>query len=165
MHVGRIRRGEAMFFNRREQPTLVARCGNPVVLGPSRPQKGNPAANLPQEEAKSRELELGLSQLAEPAFEPALALEPSLPSTEVAVAAATTYGTPEAVAAGVASVASTGVADGSFLFTLGCFAPLAASLSTGGEHPAKSAPVPEPATLIVLAAGMGGMLHRRRRRS
>ncbi|RYG25093.1 hypothetical protein EON82_08360, partial [bacterium] len=56
MHVGRIRKGEPMFFNGAGQPTLVVKCGNPIVLGPSRAQNGNPVALAPQEDAAGRSL-------------------------------------------------------------------------------------------------------------
>jgi hypothetical protein len=161
MHVGRIRRGEAMFFNRWEQPTLVAKCGNPVVLGPSHPQKGNPGANPPQEEAESREMELALSKLAEP--EPTLVLEPSLPPTEVAVAATATYVNPEPIGTDVVPITVTGWDGGSFLVPLGFLGSVVATRPTEGRLPGKSMPVPEPATMLILAAG-AGMFRRRRSR-
>lgn len=165
MHVGRIRRGEAMFFNRAGQPTLVAKCGNPIVLGPSRSrsQKGNPFDIVRDEDAKARTMELPVAQLAEAALEPTLALEPSLPTSAVAVA--TTFELPVALTGDVVPVTATGAGAGSFLASLSFLASFATTFTPGQGDQRQAAPVPEPASILMLALGAGGLLQRSRRRS
>ena len=107
-------------------------------------------------------MDLGLAQLAEPA--PALALEPSLPATEVTVAATTTYVNPEPAGTDVVPITVTGFDAASFLVPLGFLAPIVATRPTEEGLPAKSMPVPEPTTMLIMAAA-AGMFRRRRSRS
>jgi len=161
MHLGRIRRGEAMFFNRSGQPTLVAKCGNPVALGPSRAQKANPAAVVPGESQEARTMELDIARLADAMEEPTVALEPSLPATESAMANAA----PASFAGDVVPVTATGLGAGSFLASFSFLTSLAAALPMQRTQPSKTAPVPEPASMVALAVGAASLRQRSRRRS
>ena len=47
MHRERLKAGAPIFVDRAGRPTLVMKCGNPLVLGPSRARKGNLTTVVP----------------------------------------------------------------------------------------------------------------------
>ncbi len=160
MHVGRLPKGEPMFLDRNGTPILVVKCGNPVVLGPRHPRQGNPVALTLAGEGSARPL---LADDSVPAAGDVLALTPEAAPVPLAEILTSTESAPlEAapMAVGASTVPASAPGWGGVLVGLGGLS--AASTSLGG-HGGSSQPVPEPATLIALATGVGALARRRKR--
>ena len=54
MHVEKLKKGEPMFVDASGRPTLIVKCGNPVVLGPRKASRGNPVALAPTADSSAR---------------------------------------------------------------------------------------------------------------
>jgi hypothetical protein len=161
MHVGRIEKGEPMFLDRSGQPVLVVKCGNPVVLGPSRARHGNFASVTTGEESGSRRYEpkmpdpVGVESLVAMAPAVPMPAEPELATVPTGVAM------PLQPSAPVATVPLGGSSSFSHLGSLLVMLPVVGSFQSAGDH---TNPVPEPATLATLAVGALSVARRRRPR-
>jgi hypothetical protein len=162
MHVGLLRKGEPMFFDRSGRPVLVVRCGNPVTLGPRR-HAANVNNPMPTGESDARELSPDgpRSRLADAI---SLALAPALPYASPAL---DTLGVTSTTALGEPTTSSpTGWSATWPTFAAGFF-PLLAGLDSGsgGHGPARPAPqpVPEPTTIMAFGLGVATILRRRKK--
>jgi len=162
MHIGRLKKGEAVFLDASGKPILVAKCGNPVVAGPAvaRSRRGNPVAVVPNDESGTREIAEIIPRDAEVENGAELmALVPPVPESLV---------TPPPIApppteAPMRTVGVTG--GGSSLFpwlaALPLVVPIAGGFSDGGGG--NITPVPEPATLAVMSLGLVGVARMRKK--
>lgn len=151
MHVGRLRRGEPMFLDRSGAPILVVKCGNPVVLGPARPQSPNLLVNEP---LKDRDLRpLAFSSVPEPSPVDMFTLMPSVPSVVPATSTAAQEG----------AVPASAVEPRSFALMAPLFILIGGGTTLSLPTPSRNpTPVPEPASLLALAAGALTLARRRR---
>ncbi len=152
MHVGKLRRGEPMFLDRRGAPVLVVKCGNPVVLGPARPRPSTPTAVAILNERAPRPLPLAEAQTS---TDELLASVPAVPT--VVPETATVVAEP---AVAVVPASSTGGSTN--LGWLGSIVGIFGAVSNDGPKDVTN-PVPEPASLLALAAGAAALARRRRR--
>ncbi|RYG22126.1 PEP-CTERM sorting domain-containing protein [bacterium] len=91
-------------------------------------------------------------------------MEPKVP--EAAVAEVVSEGSvPAAFEPSVIAVSSPGSGAASFLASLTFLAPLAAAFPQDVDAQTKIVPVPEPLSVLALAAGVSGLARRRRRDS
>ena len=161
MHLGRIRKGEPMFFDRSGRPVLVVRCGNPVTLGP-RGRAANVNSPTPTGESDARELspDSPRGRLADAL---SLALAPALPD---AAPTLDPLGVTSTAALGEPTIGSpTGWSAAWPTLAAGSFPLLAGSVpGSGGHGPARPVPqpVPEPATIAALVLGALSILKRRK---
>lgn len=162
MHVGKLKRGEPVFVNGAGAPILIAKCGNPVVTGPSKVRRGNPVVVVPTDESTMRNFaeidprEPGVEESTE-----FVALMPPVPEpVPIAVVPPPTPPAVEPVAPTVPATATGGGGRFPFLALL----PLGfLGFVDNGGNGGGGQPVPEPATMAVLAVGAVGMLRRRRK--
>lgn len=155
MHVGQIRKGEPMFLDRSGRPILVVKCGNPVVLGPARSRKGNPATATLQVPGSGRALDLPSEGAL--ASEEVLTLLPPIPAVPPSVPSLGDATEPEDVAA----VAALGTGSGS-RFSLLTLLPAVGGLAIPVGHSSGGQAVPEPLSVVCVAIGLGAVLRRRR---
>ncbi len=168
MHMERLKKGSPMFLDASGRPTLVVKCGNPVVLGPARVRRGNPLVVAPTGEDTTRTVDL-LTPRDAAAVEPTdlLALAPEVPEQIVPntlpidpPAAGTAIATTTANIATVPAVATGGHA-----FPYVALLPLGflgLIHNNGGGDNIQA--VPEPATFVIMGLGIVGAASRRRRR-
>ena len=158
MHVGRLPKGEPMFFDRAGRPTLVMRCGNPVTLGPQRKRLASRRLGLSEPEG---------TRAITPAQSLATGLLDLVPETlKTTVATSTAIAAPPMVES-IATVGASGADSGFSWFGALSFLPALGSPSP--SHPASlqgpfapKQPVPEPASLVALAGGLLAACRRRR---
>jgi hypothetical protein len=141
-HTQRLKKGELVFVDMNGKPILRARCGNPLV--------GGPPGIVPEEELSGPNTELRLVEV--PASE-------TVPNVPLALAPAPPIVPEELVVVPTAPMPITPVASQSIPLW-----PLLA-LPVVGKSSHDGNPVPEPATMIALAAGAGVLMARRRRKN
>lgn len=139
-HQQRLRKGELVFVDMNGTPILRARCGNPLV--------GAPPGVVPEEEVAftpptMHSMEVPMAE-AVPGIP--LAVQPAPPMVPELVAV-----TPQPPVEVVTHSQSLPLL------------PLLALPIIGSSHGGGSSPVPEPATMVALAAGVGTLMARRRR--
>lgn len=159
MHVGRILKGEPMFLNAQDQPVLVAKCGNPVVLGPRR-ATAHLTAPMSETPSAAREIE-ATPDLSEPMEDGALlTVTPSVPGAFAEIAPAPVFAAaqPTIVAPALPTVTGSGWIGATWLLS---FAGAAAVLPPRPAIPRE--PVPEPAGYATLAVGAASLLRKRKK--
>ena len=166
MHRERLKVGAPVFLDRAGRPALVMKCGNPLVLGPSRGRKGNPLTVMPLENDSDRMVSM-LDPRDVPLLEAdetdLLAAVPPIPETVDTELVPPIV--PPVALSPIDTIAATATGGG-FRFPLLAGLPLlipiigAFNNNGGGDN---SQPVPEPTTMIALAAGAGILVRRRRK--
>ena len=161
MHVATLKKGEPMFLDASDKPILIAKCGNPVVMGPSQVRKGNPMALAPTEESSTREFAELTPRDSLPEGEAMLmAMAPAVP--EIVPPVVVPDVPPTAAPMTMVPVTATG-GGGSGLPFLAALPLLFPFIHGHGGGPGGgTAPVPEPATMIALGVGVAGLVRRRR---
>ena len=163
MHRERLKAGAPIFVDRVGRPTLVMKCGNPLVLGPSRARKGNPDTVIPIENDSTRMvsmLEPRDVPLLEIDEEDLLAAVPPIPET--IVTELIPVAPPEAFVP-VSTVAATATRGGfPLLAGLPFLLPLFGAFDHNGNGGGFN-PVPEPASIAALAVGALAITRRRRK--
>lgn len=168
MHRERLKSGAPIFVDRAGRPTLIMKCGNPLVLGPSRARKGNLTTVEPIDTDTDK-----LVSMLDPRDVPLLeademALSASQPAVpEVIVADDVPLGVPPVAVSPINTVAATSTGGSRFpLFAaLPLLIPIIGSLdhNGGGGGGGDTQPVPEPATLVGIAVGAAALARRRRK--
>jgi hypothetical protein len=146
-HTQRLKKGELVFADMNGTPILRARCGNPLV--------GAPPGVIPQEEvsgpnAGPKLLDVPVAETV-PNIPLAMAPAPPIVPEEVAI-------TPVPVPP-VTTVASQSIPIWPLLAL-----PIIGGSTHGGGTPG-GPPVPEPTTMVALAAGASALLARRRKKN
>lgn len=160
MHVAKLKKGEPMFLDGSNSPILIAKCGNPVVMGPSPVRKGNPMVLVPTDDSSTREFAEVTPREALPEGEAVLmALAPPVPDFVPPVVIPVTP--VEAAPMTMVPVTATG-GGGNGLPFLAALPLLFPFVNGGGNGGGGTAPVPEPATLVALGVGAVGLMRRRR---
>lgn len=173
MHMERLKKGSPMFLDARGRPTLIVKCGNPVVLGPQRVRRGNPLTLVPTGDDKTRQLSILTPRDADEVMNPdaLVAMLPDVPevippAVPPAVPAEETTTTTAAIA--TVPVTATGGGHGfpyAALLPLGFLGFLGHHGGNGGGGGFVPVPVPEPATMAAMAIGVVGLARVRRRKS
>ena len=171
MHIGKLKRGEAVFLDKQGKTILVAKCGNPVVLGPARARLANALTPPPTEEAKVRELtDDPIAPVSEIVENPdnLLAMVPPVPElapTALVPAAplAAPLGAPAVPAIAAVGATATGGAAGFPFLALLPLGALGFIHSDGGGDGGGISPVPEPATMAAMGLGVAALFRRRRK--
>ena len=166
MHRQALKKGSPVFADAAGRPTLIVKCGNPLTLGPSRSRKGNLLTVLPPEEEGTRQMAMVAprdSDFETP--EDLMAMIPALPE-EILAPTSPLIGGAAAMPL-VASVPAS-ASGGSFPWLAGLplLFPIVGSASHSGgngDGGGLIAPVPEPATMAVMAVGCVVGARRRRR--
>ena len=143
-HTQRLKKGELVFADMNGKPILRARCGNPLV---GAPPGVVPEAVASGPNAEVKPLETPVSEVT-PNVPLAMMPAPPVVPEEVAV-------TP-APAQPIATVTSS---------PLPILPLLALPIVGGSVHGGGGAPVPEPTTMVALAAGASVLLARRRKKN
>ena len=140
-HTQRLKKGELVFADMNGTPILRARCGNPLV--------GGPTGVVPQEELSGPNAEMKPMETPVATLIPAesVALAPAPPVVPEEVVLATPPPTP------VTTVASQ---------SLPILPLLALPIIGGSVHGGGGGAVPEPTTMFALATGAGVLIARRR---
>lgn len=157
MHRGLLKKGEPLFFDRSNNPILVVKCGNPLVLGKNQATLFRPLVPQPSAEEPERDL-LALREPDALDLQDLMAMEPALPTALVPAAV------PGGGAFALSSVPATLTAGGGS-FPWVALAPLVFPIVRGGGGGIDVTPAPEPMTMVPLGIGAACLLRRRRRRS
>jgi hypothetical protein len=148
-----LKKGEQIFETSDGNPVLLARCGNPLTLGPTTPYAGNDIQPVIVDVPTTEMREVAVIPDSLPDQSLVAVVPPSVAEVPIVTATPTPTGTRDIPIA----TPSGGVAPLGILGALGGIA----LLNTGGGG---SSPVPEPMTIIVLASGAAGLVAKARRR-
>lgn len=144
-HTQRLRKGELVFVDANGKPVLRARCGNPLVGAPPGVVPEETISETPPE---TREMEVPQAEMV-PGIPLAMQPAPPIVPEEVVV-------TPPPVTPVVTA------AQGIPIWPLLALPALGGTIH-GGHN--VDTPVPEPMTMLGLAAGAGALMARKRRKS
>ncbi|RYG23357.1 PEP-CTERM sorting domain-containing protein [bacterium] len=160
MHTAKLKKGEPMFLDPSNRPILIAKCGNPVVMGPSDVRKGNPMAFTPTGDSSTREFTEVVPREASPEGEATLvAMIPPVPEVVPTTIVPVTP-VPAAPMTMVPVTATGGGFNG--LPFLGALPLLLPFIGGGDGNGGGTQAVPEPATMVALGLGAVALIRRRR---
>jgi hypothetical protein len=150
-----LKKGERVFSDRSGTPVLLARCGNPLTLGPSQPEAINDLQPLLISNPSTDMRELHVVPDSMPEDTLVAVMPPSVGEIPVIT-------TPPPTGGGDIPIAPPS-GGGIGLGPLGLLGALggAALINTGGGG---GSAVPEPMTMLVLAGGFAGVLAKARRK-
>ena len=171
MHIEHLKKGEPVFADASGNAVLIAKCGNPVTLGPGNVLSPNPneveAAPSPTgEETLKGNTPTELTGPSVGTEDMALTTPAAPTLTEIATPPTYTSLPPEAPTEGRPGVFSSGSGIGPTLGALPILGGILIGVGSHGGHGHAPAPVPEPSALVGMLIGVGalGMLRSKRSR-